>query len=153
MCTLESRMPHSLFWGCVTSLLTGGDRKGHRYCPSVEWRNRVCLVLRWEKKCHPTLIFFVALKDDTRAGCQAGISIGVEETSPALLCDWDCVVAGWNSLMLLLLLHRDVSVPDCADSHLRKHDTPTQRTVALFPSPSIFGKCLVSFSCLWLAWC
>lgn len=114
--------------------------------------NRVCLVLRWEKKCHPTLIFIVVLKDDIKAGCQAAISIGVEETSPALLCDWDCVVAGWNSLMLLLLLHRDVSVPDCADSHLRKHDTPTQSTVTLFLSPSNLGKCLVSFSCLWLAW-
>lgn len=62
----------------------------------------------------------------------------------------DCVVAGWNSVMLLLLQHRDVSVPDCADSQSRKHDTQTQCTVTLFLSPSNLGKCLVSFSCLWL---
>ena len=67
----------------------------------------------------------------------------------------DSVVAGWNSVMLLLLLlwHGDVSVPDSADSHSRKHDTQTQCTVTLFLSPSKLGKCLVSFSCLWLAWC
>lgn len=49
----------------------------------------------------------------------------------------DGVVAGWNSMMLLLLLlqHRDVSVPDCADSHSGKHDTQTQCTVTLSFSP------------------
>lgn len=77
------------FWCCVSSLPTGRARKGHTYCAPVERVNRVCLGLRWEKKCHPTLVFILVRKDDTKAGCQGGISIVGEETSPALLCDWD----------------------------------------------------------------
>lgn len=53
-----------------------------------------------------------------------------------------CVVAGWNRVMLLLLLllHSDVSVPVFADSYSGKHDAQTQCTVTLFLSPTNLGK-------------
>lgn len=142
------------FGCCVTSLLTGRGKKGHRYYHSVEWMDQVCSFLQWDKKCHPTAFFFFFSAQRWHKSWMPGRNIHLQGgKKPALhssVIGTDCVVAGWNSVMLLLLQHRDVSVPDCADSQSRKHDTQTQCTVTLFLSPSNLGKCLVSFSCLWL---
>lgn len=41
------------------------------------------------KKCHPILVFILMLKDDIKAARQGGMPTEEEESSPALLCDWD----------------------------------------------------------------